>query len=100
MGGDNYGLFKKTLELSEDNTADNTPVPRRVTGDNKLVKPRVDSFAQWFLIYGQPSTEMAPGMLSTFKGASKKCCGERSQVVHSLKGRLTKPGAVTDYNSI
>lgn len=104
MGSENYALFKKTLELEEDYNADNTPAAeppelRRLREENqKAIKPRVDSLAQWFLVYGEPSAQMPPGMLSNFAAAPKKCCGERSQVVNCHKGRLTRAGAVTDYN--
>jgi len=52
MGSDNYGLFKKTLELKEDTQTDNTPpalsAAQRRARDNaaKHVKPKVDSLAQ------------------------------------------------------
>ena len=54
--------------------------------------------AQWFMVYGHPSAEMPPGMMSNFVAAPKKCCGERSQIIVCVKGALTKPGAGTDYN--
>jgi len=104
MGSDHYALYKRTLELDEDNQKDNTPAAeplelRRIREQKaRHVKPRVDSLAQWFLVYGAPSVEMPPGMLSNFVAAPKKCCGERSQIVNCVKGRLDRSGAVTDYN--
>lgn len=104
MGSENYDLFKRTLELDENARLDNTPAAppdslrRMRQARERAPKPRIDSLAQWFLVYGAPSTEMPPGMLSNFSSAPKKCCGERSQVVDCKKGRLTRPGAVTDFN--
>ena len=103
MGSDNYALYKRTLEITE-SQKDNTPPPmpqklrQTIEKNKKHVKPKVDSLSQWFLVYGAPSVEMPPGMMSNFVPGGKKCCGERSAIVVCKKGALTKAGPVTDYN--
>merc|ERR1712146_666056 len=102
MGSENYGLFKRTLELRENHELDSTPpaAPASLRARReemaRHIKPKVDSLAQWFLVYGSPSVEIPPGTLSNFVAGSGKCCGARSQVVNCLKGSLTRAGAVTD----
>eukprot|EP00656_Telonema_subtile_P032128 TRINITY_DN3520_c0_g1_i7.p1 TRINITY_DN3520_c0_g1~~TRINITY_DN3520_c0_g1_i7.p1 ORF type:complete len:202 (+),score=23.97 TRINITY_DN3520_c0_g1_i7:194-799(+) len=98
MGGDHYELYKRTLELKEVDK-DNTPAYKPDTRRSAGPRNKISSLAHWFMVYGTP-TAGGPGMMSSFEASNKSVIRSRSDVIKMKPGRLTNPGAVTDYNRV